>query len=472
MVKDLTQGRPTKLITSFALTMLIGSMMSYIYGFTDSLMVGWFVNSDALGAVSASSAPMLMLNNLSVTIIGAFSITAGHIFGSGDHKLLRRMMANATYLTAFLVGLITIVSLIICRPLLQLMNTPDELMEMSVTYLTIIILAKPFGAPTWLLSGMFRALGDTKTPLYIGLINGFGNVVFNFIFLYVFPMGIAGAALGTLCSTATGSLLYLILFKRKMNMLHFGREEATPSFPMMKRLLGIGIPIGLESAVTSLGSMILQAAINVHGTAAITGIAMGGKITSLFWIFFSVFESALMCFCAQNLGAGQFPRVRRGVRNTLFIFFGIGGAFFLFTLTTLDRFVYMAFVGNDTAILDFAHRYLITQMAFFPCISMLFAWRAGLKSLGSTVPTLFCGIVELIARLFVSFFFADNIQMLFFAGPMAWVGSSIFVAILYPIVVRRMERKMREHDEKKVVQSAPCEPEEDTAEEQWVVQKR
>ncbi|MBQ8309738.1 MAG: polysaccharide biosynthesis C-terminal domain-containing protein [Clostridia bacterium] len=448
MVKDLTRGSPTKLIVSFALTMLMGSMMSYIYSFTDSLMVGWFVSSDALGAVSASSAPMLMLNNLSSTVIGAFSITAGHIFGSGDHKLLRRMMANATYLTVFLVGTITIVSLILCQPLLQLMNTPDELMDMSVTYLTIIILAKPFAAPIWLLSGTFRALGDTKTPLYIGLVNGFGNVVFNFIFLYVFPMGIAGAALGTLCSTATGSLIYLIIFKCKMKMLHFGWEEAPPSFAMMKRLLGIGLPIGLESAVTSLGSMILQAAINVHGTAAITGIAMGSKIMNLFWIFFSVFESALMCFCAQNLGAGQFTRVQRGVRNTLLIFLGIGGVVLLFVLTTLDRFVYMAFVGNDVAILDFAHQYLITQIAFFPCISMLFAWRAGLKSLGSTVPTLFCGIVELVARLFVSFFFADNIQMLFFAGPMAWVGSSIFVAILYPIVVRKMERKMAEHDEK------------------------
>ncbi len=262
-------------------------------------------------------------------------------------------------------------------------------------------------------------------------------------------MGIAGAALGTLCATATGSLLYLILFRKKMHLLHFGKEDAAISMPMIKRLLGIGVPLGLESGVTSIGSMILQAAVNSHGAVAVTGIAMGTKIMSLFWIFFSVFESALLCFCAQNLGAGQFGRIRRGVRNTLFIFFGIGGFVLLMCLTTLDRFVYMAFVGNDVPILQLAHQYLITQIAFFPCISMLFAWRAGLKSLGSTVPTLFCGIVELVARLTVSFFFADNLQMLFFAGPMAWVGSSIFVAILYPIVVRRAQRKMEAHDEQK-----------------------
>jgi Na+-driven multidrug efflux pump len=431
------------------MTMLIGSLMSYIYGFTDSLMVGWFVNTDALGAVSSSSSAMLLLNNLSSTIIGAFSITAGHIFGAGDHKGLKRMMANATYLTVILTLWITVVSLLCCRPLVLLMQTPEEMIDMSVIYLTIIILAKPLAAPSWLLGGMFRALGDTKTPLYIGLINGFGNVVFNFLFLYVFPMGIAGAALGTLCATATGSLLYLILFRKKMHLLHFGKEDAAISMPMIKRLLGIGVPLGLESGVTSIGSMILQAAVNSHGAVAVTGIAMGTKIMSLFWIFFSVFESALLCFCAQNLGAGQFGRIRRGVRNTLFIFLGIGGFVLLMCLTTLDRFVYMAFVGNDAPILQLAHQYLITQIAFFPCISMLFAWRAGLKSLGSTVPTLFCGIVELVARLTVSFFFADNLQMLFFAGPMAWVGSSIFVAILYPIVVRRAQRKMEAHDEQK-----------------------
>lgn len=455
MVKDLTKGSPTKLITTFAMTMLIGSMMSYIYGFTDSLMVGWFVNTDALGAVSSSSAAMLLLNNLSSTIISAFSITAGHIFGAGDHKGLKRMMANATYLTAAITIVITVVSLIICRPLVILMQTPEEMLEMSVTYLTIVILAKPLAAPSWLLGGMFRALGDTKTPLYIGLINGFGNVVFNFIFLYVFPMGIAGAALGTLCATATGSLLYLILFKKRMHMLHFGKEDATVSLPMIKRLLGIGVPLGLESGVTSAGSMILQAAVNSHGAVAVTGIAMGTKIMSLFWIFFSVFESALLCFCAQNLGAGQFKRIRRGVRNTLYIFLGIGGFVLLMCLTTLDRFVYMAFVGNDVPILELAHQYLITQIVFFPCIAMLFAWRAGLKALGSTVPTLFCGVVELVARLTVSLFFANDLQTLFFAGPMAWVGSSIFVAILYPIVVRRTQRKMEAHDEQKKMQEQP-----------------
>ncbi len=447
LTKDLTQGNPTRLIVVFAMTMLISGLTNYVYNLTDSLMVGHFVDATALGAVSAASPILMVLNNLSTTIVAGFSITAGRIFGSGDHRSLRKMMANATYLTVIIVGVITVASLLLCSVMVDLANTPEELKSGAKIYMSIIILAKPFGAPSWLLSGVFRALGDTKTPVKIGVLNGLGNVFFNFLFLVVFPLGIAGAALGTLCSALTGSVVYLIIYKRKMQMLHFGGEDAKFSWRMTRRLLGIALPLGLESAVTSLGSLILQVAINGHGYEAVTGIALGSKIMNFFWLFFSTFESSLLCFCSQNIGAGRIDRVRRGVRSTLFIFLIMGAAFFLLAVSGLDRFVYRLFFNGEDlllestgAIVESAHVYYFTQLLFFPFISMLFTWRAGLKAFGSTLPTLFCGVVELIARVTVSFFFADSIQLLYFAGPLAWILSGIFVAVLYPIVVKREGR--------------------------------
>jgi len=441
MVRDLTKGSPTRLITSFALTMLLANLMNYIYNFTDSLMVGQFVNPDALGALSAASPFIMLINNLSFATLSGISIVIGQQFGAKDHNGMKRTMANAVYLTVVIIGVATVLSLIVCRPILEAMNTPPELLDMSVIYTTIIILAKPVSAPTWLLSGLFRALGDTKTPLWISMVNGFGNVVFNFIFLVVFPLGIAGAALGTLCASLTGSIIYLIVFRRKMHLLHFGKQEAAFSGAIVKRLLHIGVPLGLESSITTLGSLMLQVAINGHGATAVTGVALSGKIMSLAWILFGVFENALLAFCAQNVGAQQIERAKHGVRNTLLIEFALGGVVLLFTLSSLDRFVYMAFVGNDAEILQYAHMHLLTQISFFPCIAMLYVWRAGLKSFGSTLPTVLCGVIELIARITVSVFFADNLQMLFFAGPMAWVGTSIFLAILYPIVSNRELKK-------------------------------
>ena len=442
MVKDLTRGSPTRLIVSFAMTILLGSMMSYIYNLTDSLMLGRFVNAEAFGAVNAASPFLMLINTLSFSTLSGASIVAGQMFGAQDEKGLRRLMANSIYLAITVVGLATIASLLICRPVLVCMNTPDELLEMSLTYTVIILLAKPFSAPSWLLSGMFRALGDAKTPVFVAMVNGFGNVVFNFIFLVVFPMGIAGAALGTLCSALTGSIIYIVIFRRKMTMLHFGREDAAFSMPMIKRLLGLGVPLGMEQSITTMGSVILQVAINWHGAAAVTGVAMSGKVMSLFWLLFSAFESAQLAFCAQNIGAGVFGRVKRGIRNTLLILFGIGGVFCLITATGLDHYLYMAFIDYDEAIFSYAHRCLFSQVMFFPCIAILYSWRAGLKSFGSTVPTVICGVIELIARISVALFCYDNLQLLFFAGPMAWLGTSIFLGVLYPIVSKRMEKRL------------------------------
>ncbi len=197
MVRDLTKGSPTRLIVSFACTMLLASMMNYIYNFTDSLMVGRFVNAEALGSVSAASPFLMLMNNLSFSILSGVSIIIGQRFGAGDHAGMRKTMANAIYLTVIIVSIATVGSVLLCRPILIAMDTPKELLEMSVTYTTIILLAKPVSAPSWLFSGVFRALGDTKTPVWIALVNGFGNVIFNFIFLVIFRMGIAGAAHGT-----------------------------------------------------------------------------------------------------------------------------------------------------------------------------------------------------------------------------------------------------------------------------------
>ena len=450
LTRDLTQGSPTRLIVVFAMTMLISGLTNYIYNLTDSLMVGHFVDATALGAVSSVSPILMILNNLSTTVVAGFSITAGRIFGSGDHRALRKMMASATYLTAIIVGFITLLSLVLCGVMIDLAQTPKELKDGAQIYMSIIILAKPFGAPTWLLSGVFRALGDTKTPVKIGVVNGLGNVFFNFLFLVVFPMGIAGAALGTLCSALTGSVIYLIIYKRKMQVLHFSGEDAGFSWRMSRRLLGIALPLGIESAVTSVGSLILQIAVNGHGYEAVTGIALGGKIMNFFWLFFSTFESSLLCFCSQNIGAGRLDRVRRGVKSTFFVFLGVGAAFLLLSVFGIDRYIYRLFFNkadllleSTGVIVESAHTYFLTQMLFFVFIAMLFTWRAGLKAFGSTLPTLLCGVVELIARVTVSVFFASNLGMLYFAGPMAWVLSGIFVAILYPIVVRGELRRMQ-----------------------------
>ena len=445
LTKDLTQGSPTRLIVTFTLSMLLSSMMGYIYGTTDSLMVSHYVDPAALGAISAASPASSLIEGFACATISGFSILAGRIFGSGDEKKLKNVMVHVLFLSAIFVGVATLICTVFCRPLVLLMQTPEGFVDMATNYLFILMCAMPISGISWICGGMFRALGDSKTPLLVGTVSGFSNVAFNALFLGPLGMGIEGAAYGTVCATALGALLYIVFLFTRMRVLLFGREDIFISKRTVKTLLSNGLPLGLLNAVITVGAVILQIAVNSHGENVVTGIALGGRVLSIFWMVFQNFESAIIYFSAQNLGAGRIDRIKRGVRNVLIINLCVG-ALLTFVGNFFGKYIYMLFVSSDHAafeeIVSYAGLYLLTQTVFFPFMVTLCMWRGGLKGLGSTVPAVLCGVIELILRVVISVFFSKNLIILFFAGPAAWVFASIFLAILYPRVLRRTERRI------------------------------
>lgn len=437
MVNNLTEGNPTKKIMSLVFSMLAASLMSYIYSITDSIMVGKFVSPDALGAISASSPLNNLLANISSMTISGFCIIAGQVFGMGDERKLRKLSANILYATGMIIALITVVSLIILRPCLEWMETPPAFLAMANEYMLIIIFARVFSLFSGLCSGLMRSLGDSKTTLYVSLVTGFANVCFNYLFLAIIPLGIAGAAWGTFCSCLLGIVIYLYLMEKKMKILRFGKEEASISLPLVKKLFAVGIPLGLQTSVVSVGAIILQSAVNSHGETVVTGIAVGSKLLTLFWMIFESIETALVYFCAQNLGASRPDRIRQGTRNVLWMQFCIGVFCFVVSLFA-GEYVHMCFVGKDEELLTAAGNYLLSQIIFFPFMVTLSTWRGAVKGCGASVPSLCCGIIELIVRIVVSGVFSDNLAILFMAGPVAWVCTSVFLGILYPRIFKKV----------------------------------
>lgn len=445
LTKDLTQGSPTRLIVTFTLSMLLSSMMGYIYGTTDSLMVSHYVDPAALGAISAASPASSLIEGFACSTISGFSILAGRIFGSGDEKKLKNVMAHVVLLSLIFIGAATLICTVFCRQLVLLMQTPHGFVEMATDYLFILMCAIPISGISWICGGMFRALGDSKTPLLVGTVSGLSNVVFNALFLGPLNMGIQGAAYGTVCATALGSLLYVIFLFTRMKVLIFGKSDLYLSKRTVRTLLSNGLPLGLLNSVVSVGALILQIAINSHGENAVTGIALGGRVLSIFWMVFQNFESAIIYFSAQNLGAKRVDRIKRGIRNALIINL-CAGAILTFVGNFFGKYIYMLFINANHAafdeIISYAGLYLLTQTLFFPFMVTLCMWRGGLQGLGSTVPAVLCGVIELILRVVISVFFSKHLIVLFFAGPAAWVFASIFLAILYPRMLRRTERRI------------------------------
>lgn len=443
MVKDLTVGSPTKLILRFSMAMLLSSITSYLYSLTDSIMVSHFVHPDALGAISAAGPSADLIEVLFFGVIGGFPILAGQVFGSGDTQKLRNVMANATYLSIAVIGLATLISTVFCRPLVLMMNTPAGFVDMAVTYYFIRAFGNLISGVTRVCTNMFCALGDSKTVVYASLVGSLSNIAFNALFMGVCGMGIEGAALGTVCAQVLSAIFCFVILKTGMRILLFGKKDAKISIPTMKTLLANGLPLGLQSGIVVFGTAILQFAINGHGELAVTGISIGSRVLLFVWMIFQSFEGAILYFCAQNVGAGKLARVRRGIKNTLLINLGIGAGCAILLFFFSD-YLFMLFAGDRPDIIGAAKTFLFSQIVFFPAMVTLSIWRGGVKGLGSTVPAVACGIIELASRAFVSVFFSGNLTMLFMAGPLAWVGTSVFLAILYPRTLKKCERNLEE----------------------------
>lgn len=440
MIKDMTQGSPSKLIFNFALSMMMTAVLSYVYALADSVMVSWFVEVNALGAVSVVSQITSFSTGLMSGTISGFAVLLGKAFGAGDRERMRRMMANIFYISTAIVIFGTAFLCIFGRWLLVLTKTPSDLMDLAYAYMMVSNLGNLVFFVSWIFSSVFRSLGDSRTPFLISALCGGMNVIFNYLFLRIIPLGTAGAALGTVCASAVGGGLYIFFFIRRMKILHFSRREASLSFRTIGSLLGIGLPMGLQSSITAVGALILQTAVNSHGSTAVNGVSTGGKALSLVW-YILYFESALVYFSAQNCGAGRIDRVRKGIRSAFFFSLIWSGALALF-FVFFGKYYYMFLVGDSPEIIAIAQRYFLTQVVFFPFMATLVTGRGALQGIGYTLPAVFCGVTELISRTVVSVFFTENLNVLFFAGPLAWVTTSIFLVILLPKMLWRVERKL------------------------------
>ena len=452
MTNDLTKGSTAKLISVFAFSFLITNILGLIYNTTDSIMVSNYVDKHALGAISAISPVLTLLQGFLSSTVSGFSICIGSTFGNGDHDRMRKLFANGISLTAVLVIPVLILACALSSPIVSLMNVQEPFFENAKAYFWIIILSTPIGAVSWIIGGALRALGDSKTPLWISAVSGASNVGFNYIFLCVIPRGVSGAAVGTVCSSAVGMVIYLIVFRRKMSVLFFGLGDLRIDKGSAHSLLSNGISLGLLSSIVSIGSIILQRTVNGFSPAMVTGIATGDKVLGFLWFIFMAIESALIYFSSQNLGAGRIDRVKEGVRYSLLIMLGCGTVIVALILLVGDP-IYRMFLGagNDAdslSTLEYAKSYVISQMIFYPFMVLLCSYRGATKGSGVTLPTILCGVMELLARFSVSaavqfFELSEKIKilMIYSAGPVAWIGSSVMLMIVLPKAWKRLNLK-------------------------------
>ena len=443
MERDMTVGSPTKMILNFTFPIFLGNVFQQFYNMADTIIVGKFVGAKALAAVGSTGTIMFLIIGFLTGLTAGFTVPTSQKFGAGDMKAMRKTVGSAIILSAVVSIVMTIVSMLGMRGLLKLMHTPDDIFREAYSYI-MVICAGIFAQVLYnLLASILRALGNSKTPLYFLILAAGLNVVLDLVFIIGFHMGAAGAAYATVVAQGVSGLLCLLYIIKKVPILHLTKDDWSLDSTLVKIQLGVGFPMALQYSITAIGSMMMQAALNLLGSLAIAGFTAGSKIEQLVTQAYVALGTTMATYCAQNTGAGKVDRIRKGFRSSTsigIVYSVAAGAVIMF----VGKYLTPLFLSeNITEIMNYVDIYLKCVGAFFIPLTIVNVYRNGIQGMGYGILPMMAGVAELIGRGVVAIIAARYHSYLgvCMASPMAWILASGLLLVMYAHVIRQSEKR-------------------------------
>ena len=313
--RDMTVGAPMPILLSFILPLLLGLLFQQFYAMVDTVVVGNFLGMEALAGVGSTGSINFLVLGLCNGVCAGFAIPVAQKFGEKDFNGLRNFVGNMIWLGGIIALVVTAVTTIGCRAILTAMNTPESTFSYAYDYIFLIFLGIPATMLYNLLSGILRSLGDSRTPLMFLVFSSLLNVALDIVCVVTLQMGVAGAGWATLISQLISGLLCLLYMDRKFPILHLKKENLLWRGHCVRRLLIMGLPMGLQYSITAIGSILLQTAVNGLGAVSMAAVAASGKVTNLFASPYDAMGTMAATYAGQNLGAGKLDRVHHGVKD-------------------------------------------------------------------------------------------------------------------------------------------------------------
>ncbi|MCX7657096.1 MAG: MATE family efflux transporter [Oscillospiraceae bacterium] len=433
MTNDMTKGNPLKLIITFSIPLFIGNLFQQLYSIIDTLIVGRTIDVKALAAVGATGAISFLIIGFVIGFTAGFAVVTAQFFGAGDYDGVRRSVTSAIMLSAVFTVIVTLLSALSAMPLLKLMDTPQDIINDSYSYIIIIfwgIFASVFYN---LLASTIRALGDSRTPLIFLIIASILNIILDFTLILNFKMGVAGAAWATVISQLVSGLLCLVYVSKKFPILKLKKNDWQLDVEIAKNQLKIGLPMAFQFSVTAIGVMVLQSALNSFGSITVAAYTTAVKIEQIATQVFPALGTTMATYSAQNYGAGEYARIRQGVAKASLIALVmsiIGGLAVFF----LGENIAELFVGTDQPeVIKQANVYLHLISFFFFVLGMLFIFRNTLQGIGKSTMPFLAGVTELFMRI-VAALILSKIFGYFgvcLASPIAWIGATLLLTVSY-----------------------------------------
>lgn len=441
MTKNMTSGQPAKLILFFTIPLLIGNIFQQFYSMADTLIVGRTIGVQALAAVGCTGSITFLILGFAMGLTAGLSIVTSQRFGASDENGVRRSIAVGVMVSLAVTIILTVIAVPLTRPILELMQTPPEIIDDAWSYLVIIFAGTAACMLFNMLSNIIRAVGDSKTPLLFLIIACILNIILDFVLILNFKMGVAGAAWATILAQLVSGLLCLWYMMKRLKFLIPKKEDFHVTSWEVALHLKIALPMAFQMSIIAIGAVILQYALNGLGAVSVAAYTAAQKIDSIATQPMNSFGTTMGTYAAQNMGAGRIDRIRKGVFQCALISVGFSIVMGLVNIFAGYQLAGI-FVGpGQPEVLNLAQVYLRINGSLYFVLALLFVFRFTLQGLGkSFVPTL-AGVMELVMRCFAAIFLSG---VLGFAGacwsnPLAWIGAAIPLIIAYFMIMKKMK---------------------------------
>jgi len=450
-MENLTKGSILKRIVSFAVPYFIAALFQQMYNLVDMVIVGRTLGQLAYTAVAATGSLTWFTIGTVQSLTHGFSVITAQRYGAGDEEQVKQSFGTAIRLSIFISIAASLGFALLARQLLEIMQTPADIIDRSYNYL-VWIYAGTFTSVIYnLLSGTMRAIGDSRTPLYFLVLSSILNVGFDFLFIVGFGMDTEGAGIATVLAQLISGLCCVIYIKKKYPALHIGLRHLAANKYMSRALLRVGVPMAFLNMVLSFGEISAQFVTNGLGTFYVMASTTASKITGLANIPFNCISAALSVFVAQNFGARKYSRIVAAGRVSYALCFAMNVLIFLALLLFSDTFVTLLVGELEPSVLGNARISILIFMGFSFLLSAVFVIKYSLQAVGNATVTVVSGISEIVGRIAVLIVVLVLINqelisqdlgfiLVCLATPVAWVLGISTMIYSYVKMVRCFKR--------------------------------
>lgn len=427
MAKDMTSGKPSKILLFFAMPMVLGNIFQQFYNIIDSVVVGNFIGSKSLAAVGASYPIIFVCIAVATGASVGCSVVISQMFGAKYIEKMKTAIHTAIISIAIFSIILMIIGLVSSRLLLNLLNTPKDIFEDANNYIRIYFMGGIFLFIYNITTSTFNSLGDSKTPLCFLIFSSIINVLLDLLFVIKFRLGIPGVAYATLIAQGVSAILSLIYLLKKINKIKSKEKVELFNINIFKKMCRIAIPSIIQQSIVSVGNLFVQALVNGYGYETIAGYTAATKIDSITIMPMVSLSSAVSTFTAQNVGAKKNERVKKGYKSALLMI----GVFCVFVTLTLFIFgakfigIFVSINGNEE-IIKIGVEYLRVVSIFYVLMGIMVITNGVLRGSGDVKVFMFSSLTNLSTRILLAYLLAYIIgqRAIWWAIPLGWLFAS------------------------------------------------